>query len=211
MHDIKNLASQLSLLARNAEKHADKPEFRADMLVTLRNSADKLNALLGRLSRYNAAAVGELGRVSLAATARQVAQGFAARHPVSVIETRDSLVLADQESLEQVLIHLVQNAVDASTNGTQILLNIYSDGINGMIEVVDSGHGMAAEFVRTRLFKPFVSSKPGGFGIGAYEARELVRAMKGRLEVESHEGLGSRFTIRLPLAAATGLLDQKVA
>jgi signal transduction histidine kinase len=140
-----------------------------------------------------------------------VAQGFAARHPVSVIETRDSLVLADQESLEQVLIHLVQNAVDASTNGTQILLNIYSDGINGMIEVVDSGHGMAAEFVRTRLFKPFVSSKPGGFGIGAYEARELVRAMKGRLEVESHEGLGSRFTIRLPLAAATGLLDQKVA
>ena len=52
MHDIKNLASQLSLLARNAEKHADNPAFRADMLVTLRNSADKLNALLARLGRY---------------------------------------------------------------------------------------------------------------------------------------------------------------
>ncbi len=52
MHDIKNLASQLSLLARNAEKHADKPEFRADMLITLRNSTDKLQALLTRLGRY---------------------------------------------------------------------------------------------------------------------------------------------------------------
>ncbi|MCP5396936.1 MAG: hypothetical protein H6918_09430 [Sphingomonadaceae bacterium] len=54
MHDIKNLASQLGLLARNAERHADKPEFRADMLVTLRNSADKLNMLLARLNRYGA-------------------------------------------------------------------------------------------------------------------------------------------------------------
>jgi hypothetical protein len=56
MHDIKNLASQLSLLARNAELHAEKPEFRADMLVTLRNSADKLNALLIAACRAMAAA-----------------------------------------------------------------------------------------------------------------------------------------------------------
>src|SRR5690606_19382205 len=52
MHDIKNLASQLSLLARNAEKHAEKPEFRADMLLTLKKSSEKLNALLARLGRY---------------------------------------------------------------------------------------------------------------------------------------------------------------
>jgi signal transduction histidine kinase len=66
---------------------------------------------------------------------------------------------------------------------------------------------MSPDFVRNRLFKPFVSSKPGGFGIGAYEARELVRAMRGRLDVESHEGLGTRFTIRLPLAHAAALID----
>ena len=76
-----------------------------------------------------------------------------------------------------------------------------------MIEVIDSGEGMSPEFVRSRLFKPFVSTKPGGFGIGAYEARELVRAMRGRLDVESREGLGSRFTIRLPLAATAELID----
>ncbi len=60
MHDIKNLASQLALLARNAERHADNPAFRKDMLVTLTNSADKLNALLARLSRYGAGGVQRL-------------------------------------------------------------------------------------------------------------------------------------------------------
>ena len=207
MHDIKNLASQLSLLARNAERHAEKPEFRADMLLTLRNSAEKLNALLARLSRYSAAAVEQLEPVDLAAAARKVAAQFAAHHPVVAFDDAECLVRANAESLEQVLVHLVQNAVDASRPDEQVFLRLGSDGFHGEIEIVDTGHGMAADFVRNRLFKPFVSSKPGGFGIGAYEARELVRAMKGRLDVESHEGLGTRFTIRLPLAHAAALID----
>ncbi len=72
--------------------------------------------------------------------------------------------------------------------------------MEGVIEVLDSGPGMSAEFIRSRLYRPFDSTKPGGFGIGAYEARELVRAMGGRLEVESREGLGTRFAVVLPLA-----------
>ena len=50
LHDIKNLVSQLSLLSRNAERHADNPEFRADMVATLRSSVGKMNELLARLS-----------------------------------------------------------------------------------------------------------------------------------------------------------------
>jgi signal transduction histidine kinase len=59
---------------------------------------------------------------------------------------------------------------------------------------------MSAEFVRSRLFKPFASTKEGGFGVGAFEARSLIAAMGGRLEVESREGAGSRFAIVLPIA-----------
>lgn len=66
---------------------------------------------------------------------------------------------------------------------------------------------MSAEFVRTRLFKPFESTKPGGFGIGAYEAAELVKAMRGQLEVESREGLGTRFAVRLSIAEAAVLFE----
>ncbi|MGN6358638.1 MAG: XrtA/PEP-CTERM system histidine kinase PrsK [Novosphingobium sp.] len=207
MHDIKNLASQLSLLARNAERHADKAEFRADMLVTLRNSSEKLQALLGRLSRYNAVAVEQLGEVELGEVGRRVAARFVPPHSVVVFGGEECRVRANAESLEQVLMHLVQNAVDASEFGAQIFIRLSADAFHGIVEVVDSGHGMSPDFIRSRLFKPFVSSKPGGFGIGAYEARELVRAMKGRIDVESHEGLGTRFTIHLPLAHAADLID----
>ena len=208
MHDIKNLASQLALLSRNAERHADNPEFRKDMLVTLRNSADKLNTLLARLSRYGAGNVDHIEQVDASEVAQQVAARYRAAGAaapegpqVHVLEAKPCPVLANRETLEQILLHLVQNAIDASEPGMPVFLQTRIDGGDGAIEVIDTGCGMSADFVRSRLFKPFVSTKAGGFGIGAMEARELVSAMHGRLEVESREGLGSRFTVRLPLAA----------
>lgn len=207
MHDIKNLASQLSLLARNAEKHSDKPAFRDDMLVTLRNSADKLNSLLARLSRYGNGVIDKVEEVSAAEVARAVMARFSGGHPVVLGDCIEDPVIANREGIEQVLVHLIQNAIDASAPNRPIYLNISADGLHARFDVVDSGTGMSPEFVRTKLFKPFVSSKPAGFGIGAFEARELILAMNGRIEVESREGLGSRFTIRLPLAATRGFLE----
>jgi putative PEP-CTERM system histidine kinase len=200
MHDIKNLASQLSLLARNAEKHAEKPEFRADMLLTLRNSTDKLQALLARLGRYGAQGHHSDQSVVLQDLLAGIAARYATRHEVVVIERPPCTVRADRESLEQALVHLVQNAVEASEEDKPVLLDPLQGENHAALEIIDTGSGMSAEFVRTRLFKPFHSSKPGGFGIGAFEARELIRATGGRLEVESREGSGTRFRIRLPLA-----------
>jgi putative PEP-CTERM system histidine kinase len=206
MHDIKNLASQLALLARNAEKHADKPAFRADMLVTLRNSADKLQALLARLGRYGAHGGEVVEAVTLNDLLASIAQRYAGQHEVVVVERDPSMVLADREGLEQALVHLVHNAIEASPEGMPVFLDVTAEDVHAVIEVIDSGAGMDPEFIRTRLFKPFHSSKPSGFGIGAFEARELVRAMGGRLDVESREGLGTRFRLRLPLAGTAQLL-----
>jgi len=217
MHDIKNLASQFSLLARNAELHAEKPAFRADMLVTLRSSSDKLNALLARLSRYGTGAVEKLEQVQGAEVLAVVMERFRGNRQVVLAETREAVITANRHSLEQVLMHLAQNAIDASRPEVPVFVSLTIEGLNARFEVLDSGHGMSADFVRNRLFKPFVSTKSGGFGIGAFEARELVRAMRGRLDVESREGLGSRFVVRLPLAAASDIYqtiashDQKVA
>jgi putative PEP-CTERM system histidine kinase len=217
MHDIKNLASQFSLLARNAELHAEKAEFRADMLVTLRSSSEKLNALIARLSRYGSGGGDRLEPVDGRQVLAAVMERFGGNPQVVLAEAGDATVTANRHSLEQVLVHLVQNAIDASPAGSAVFLSFAVDGLNGRYDVVDSGSGMSADFIRNRLFKPFVSTKTGGFGIGALEARELVSAMRGRLEVESREGLGSRFTVRLPIAEAAELIqnmnsqNQKVA
>lgn len=205
MHDIKNLASQLSLLARNAEKHAENPEFRADMLVTLRNSADKLNALLARLGRYGTGNTGAPEAVDIGALAEQMVERFRSVHPIVLNRADSCLAMADMEGLDQALVHLVQNAIDASLQDAPVFLEATVDGLNARIDVIDTGEGMSPEFIRRGLFKPFVSSKDGGFGIGAFEAREIIRAMGGRLSVESREEIGTRFTVWLPLHAATGL------
>ena len=202
MHDIKNLASQLSLLASNAEKHADKPAFRADMLLTLRNSTDKLQSLLARLSRYGSHAVGQRSVVRLHELLGRVQNRYSAHRDILSVQTEPCAVFANEEALEQALVHLLQNAIEASEMKAPVIVESRLERGAALIEIVDVGCGMSPEFIRTRLFKPFHSSKPGGFGIGAFEARELVRAMGGRLEVESREGLGTRFIVHLPLAGA---------
>lgn len=206
MHDIKNLSSQMALLLRNAEKHADNPEFRKDMLVTLRNSADKLNALLARLGRYGPQGSERREPFDLVEVARQVTGRHARLHPVALLRTEPVRVVGDPEALEQAIGHLVQNAIDSSDANASVMLDVFSDGIVGQVQVIDHGRGMSPQFLRTALFKPFVSSKEGGFGIGAYEARAMIRAMGGRLDVDSREGLGSRFTASLPLQATARML-----
>ena len=101
----------------------------------------------------------------------------------------------------------MQNAIEAGTDTSPVFLDLRVDGAGAHIEVIDNGCGMSPEFIRTRLFKPFHSSKQGGFGIGCFEARELVRAMGGRLDVESREGIGTRFQITLPLDPASSLIN----
>lgn len=206
MHDIKNLSSQMSLLLRNAEKHADNPEFRKDMLVTLKNSADKLNIMLARLGRYGSSASEKAQDFDLASAATAAVDRISGNHRVDVLRHGPVMVSGQPEALEQALLHLVQNAIEASADGSPVMVEIFSDGLSGNIQVVDSGKGMSPSFVRNSLFKPFVSSKEGGFGIGAFEAREMIRAMGGRVDVESREGLGTRFLVKLPLKSAQQFL-----
>jgi len=120
-------------------------------------------------------------------------------------------VMADPLMLEQAIGHLVQNAVDASTPSQPVTVRMVDDERMVLITVADAGTGMDAEFVRTRLFQPFASTKQGGFGVGAFEAKSLVSAMGGRLTVESKPDEGSSFTIALPPASPVAESKRKIA
>lgn len=205
LHDIKNLVSQLSLVARNAERHADNPVFRADMIATLTDASGRLQGLLARLSP-------QAGRREPAAPIQAAAllDGIAARRrslrAISCTASPDLWLLGDRAGLETVLDHLVQNAIDASGPDAPITLAAEAEGGDVAIVVADRGSGMSAAFVRDQLFRPFVSTKPGGFGLGAFEARQTIEAMGGRVEIASREGpeeeRGTRVTLRLPAALA---------
>ncbi len=213
IHDIKNLVSQLSLVVRNAERHADKPEFREDMIATLRSSVKKMNDLLARLHRGSNNVEAEPVRaVPVGQAVAAVAEVKRRVHPVEAEGDRALAAVADPVRLEQAIAHLVQNAIDASPDGAPIRIGWGRRGGEAAIEIVDRGEGMSADFIRTRLFQPFASTKENGFGVGAFEARSLIAAMGGRIEVNSLPGVGSRFTVFLPLGE-TGFtqFERKIA
>lgn len=204
MHDIKNLVSQLTLVTRNAERHADKPEFRADMIATLQSSTARMNDLLARLSQHNTGRSEEPRAIDLGRVATGVARSLRVRHPVVVSGGPGLYALADPARLEQALSHLVQNAMDASPEAEPVTLTMVRAGAEAGIEVADRGAGMSADFVNGSLFKPFASTKEGGFGVGAYEARAIMAAMGGRIAVQTAPGEGTRITLWLPGAEPTG-------
>ncbi len=200
LHDIKNLVSQLSLVSRNAERHADNPEFRADMVATLKSSVGKMNDLLLRIAPKGGARDVRLAPVELRPLLGAVIAAHRHRHEVQLLGDAGEWVVADCNALSQALGHLLHNAIDASPADAPVIVRIDRDSEQIAIAVVDQGAGMDADFLRNRLFQPFASTKTDGFGVGAFEAKSLVAAMHGRLTVESRPDQGSRFVIILPLA-----------
>jgi len=210
LHDIKNLVSQLSLLARNAERYADNPEFREDMVATLRGSVGKMNDLLERLKPHSPGRVQRIQRQSLLPILTGVIAARRRDRKVDLLGSAMVDALVDANALEQAFGHLLQNALDASS-GEPVTIRVDRDGDHVSIAIIDKGVGMDADFVRNRLFQPFSSTKSGGFGVGAFEARQLITAMGGRLSVDSRPGRGTTFTIFLPAGEAASEPNRKRA
>jgi signal transduction histidine kinase len=198
-HDIKNVSSQLTLLLANAERHLANPEFQQDMLRTIHASVDKIGKLLRRLespAAGGAQAIEPLPRLEALVATYQRLRGGHVR-----LEHDDSTgtVPMAAEAFDTVITHLLNNAVEAGgTTPVRVLVRHEAERI--VVDIADSGPGMTPEFVRDRLFEPFQTSKPGGSGIGAFQARELLREAGGELHVDSRPGIGT--TMRLILARA---------
>ena len=200
MHDIKNLVSQLSILARNAEKHAQKPEFQADMIETLKSSVGKMNDLLARLSQHSQARHSAMAAFDVEKAVGSVIHDKRLIYPIESDFSPGLSAFADPGRVETILNHLLQNAIDATEDGSPIRVSASRQDDWVAIRVSDKGCGMTEAFVANQLFKPFESTKPGGFGIGAYEARALAQSLGGHLHVDSRVGKGTRMTLLLPVA-----------
>ena len=108
-------------------------------------------------------------------------------------------VHANPDQLTNVLMHVIQNAQEATPDGSAVVVTLIARDQRAVIEIRDRGQGMTEEFIRRSLFKPFETTKgSSGMGIGAYQAREIVRGLGGDLVVASEPGKGTVVTISLP-------------
>ena len=201
MHDLNNLIAQQSLVVDNAEKFRHNPDFLDDAIGTISHSVDRMKRLMEQLSSASKAPAKK--RVNLSRTINSAVKRTSGRKPVpELVKCKfDIHVQADAERLSMVFEHLLRNAQEATSADGSV--TIEADTKNGMahIKIADTGSGMSQEFIRTRLFRPFDSTKGSqGMGIGVYQAREYARALGGQLEVSSEPGKGTEFRIQLPVS-----------
>jgi len=104
----------------------------------------------------------------------------------------------DAAQLQQVLVNLVKNAVQAMTTGGTLTLQTGETSEDVWVSVTDTGGGIPQEQIN-RIFEPFYTTKKKGTGLGLMIVQRIVRAHNGRIELDSHVGRGTTFRIWLPL------------
>ena len=202
IHDMKNVVTQLSLVVNNAAKHKHKPEFVEDAFKTIENAAAKMNHLLNQL-RSGTVTRGRVSEVDLEQLLEEVVAAQHGRAPLPELQchAQGLMLRVERDRLADVLGHIIQNAQEATPPDGRIEVVLQNSGAMAVIEVRDTGCGMAGDFIRNRLFRPFDSTKGrSGMGIGAYEAREFVQELGGQMNVRSEPGAGTCFHIELPVA-----------
>src|SRR5207249_7384536 len=108
-------------------------------------------------------------------------------------------VAGDPEALLHVIQNLITNAVEVLDGRGTLTVTTTRDEDLAVVAVADTGGGIPDEFLRKSLFAPFRSTKKGGWGIGLYQAKSIVEAHGGTIEVASTEGVGTTFSIKLPI------------
>ena len=109
-------------------------------------------------------------------------------------------LIADKDRFTAIIVHLIKNAQEATPEDGRIDVRVYERDGSAIIEIEDNGAGMDEDFINTRLFRPFETTKGNaGMGIGVYETREYIRSLQGNLSVQSQPGVGTKFTIWVPL------------
>ena len=204
VHDIKNTIGQLSLLVRNAGQFGHEQEFRDDMVITLRNAVERLQELLTSLSTVGTNSVPGnrskqvfdlIGFLSEFTKGKgNLGQRMILRSNCPSLE----LELTDITNLRRVLEHVTTNALEASAAGEAIEIFVTAETNSVQIRIADHGAGMSEQFINEELFRPMRTTRDGGFGIGAYQARELMRDLGGDIHVASKIGEGTSVTLSLP-------------
>lgn len=200
VHDLKNLASMLSLVLDNAGEFIDEPDFQKDMLETVRKAVSRMRDLMQKLKRIPEKQALNAMPTDVHHLARDTIEELKGLKPEVEIRYRGAtaVAMADAEEIKKVILNLVLNALDA-VNGKGII-DVSAGREKGMayVRVKDNGCGMEEEFLKNHLFKPFRTTKDKGMGIGLYQCRQIIDAHNGSMEVESIKDRGSAFTVYLP-------------
>jgi PAS domain S-box-containing protein len=193
---IRSIADSLSTLLGRQPRPPDWEEDVRRGLVVMSARAESLNRFMEAYARLARLPPPKLRPVEVGSLVRRVV-GLETRLPVAVTPGPDLTVRVDGDQIEQLLINLIRNAVDAALEtGGGVKIGWDKDIAHVDIRVEDDGPGLPKT---TNLFVPFFTTKPGGSGIGLVLSRQIAEAHGGSLTVENRpQGSGCQAHLRLP-------------
>jgi PAS domain S-box-containing protein len=195
---IKSISGSLESMLRRAELEPDLEEDVHRGLEVISSRAEALGRFMATYAKLARLPQPDLADVDVPALVRGVAD-LETRLAVEVVPGPDLTIRADPDQLEQALINLVRNAVDATLDaeGRSVLIRWLQRAGRLHILVEDEGPGLSES---GNLFVPFFTTKPGGSGIGLVLSRQIAEGHGGTLELENRaEGRGVRARLLLPL------------
>jgi signal transduction histidine kinase len=204
VHDVKNPLAAIKGMAEEMLEEAAAGSGQADALQTIRDNAGRANSIVTDLLVFARQSTPTLLprdlRESVDGALRLT--GFLLRKGRVEVEKdmpKSALAVFDPQQIQQVLINLIQNAVQAMPSGGKLHVGLASADDHLVLTVRDSGVGIPPENL-PRIFDPFFTTKPEGqgTGMGLSVSYGIIQRHHGQIEVDSQVGSGSTFTIRLP-------------
>jgi signal transduction histidine kinase len=206
VHDVKNPIAVIKGVAEFMLTEDELSEDKKQEIALIRESALKANNIISDLLKFSRQSRPEMGlhdmRETVEASLRLTAFPIRKAHVQVFKDLPEEAVpmIYDDQQIEQVLVNLINNAVQAMPNGGTLRVNMTkTDGV-AAIAVEDTGTGIPPENI-TRIFDPFFTTKPEGegTGLGLSVSYGIISNHNGRIEVESKVGEGTTFTILIPM------------
>jgi two-component system nitrogen regulation sensor histidine kinase NtrY len=203
-HEINNSLAPIKSIARSLQRVLKREPRSADWEQEALHGLDVIEGRSGSLSRFLQAyaRLAQLPRptrrpVDVGAWVRRAVE-LEERMPVALCPGPPTTILADRDQLDQLLINIVRNAVDAASDaGGGVTVSWTTDDAAVVVTVEDEGPGLAET---ANLFVPFFTTKPNGTGIGLALSRQIAEGHGGMLTLENREDRsGVRARLRLPL------------
>ena len=211
-HEFNNVLMTILNYARHGQRHKDEAtrDKALDKIFTAAQRASKITATILAVARnrsggFEATSLKRLVEDSLVLLERELSK-YRIAVELHLPDAPD--VWAQGNQIQQVLLNLLINARQAMANGGRVLIRLEHDAAGGTVDLVvrDTGCGIAADKL-PRIFEPYYTTKAGpdetgkgGTGLGLASCRQIVEAHRGRIRVESTVGVGTQFTIKLPIA-----------
>jgi signal transduction histidine kinase len=214
LHDMRNMGFRLGLVLENLEEHFGDPDFKRSVVELLQGTRDKLDTMVDRWTAHADSILikVEVDMNDLVREVLRVAHVRGAGGPGTRNVAADLAPLprvwGDPHYLRDALLSVVQNALEAvAPAGGRVTVRTREERRGRkrlvVVEIEDDGPGMSEEFIQTRLFRPFQTTKPEGVGLGLYTSSQILLFHRGDLVVKSRVGQGTLVRAILPVEAGS--------